>query len=121
MKERTATEVHIARSRVKSKIFFWNVFPFHPHEKGKPFTNRMHTRRERDFGLEFLEMILAILPFDKLVTIGNDAAAAVEHLGCRFSAVRHPSYGGQRDFQTQIDLHYGIDDRGSDQPDLFHS
>ena len=32
MRERTATEVHLARARVARKLFFWNVFPFHPHD-----------------------------------------------------------------------------------------
>lgn len=119
MKERTAFEIHQARARVRSKIFFWNVFPLHPHEEGRPLTNRMHTRAERDFGLQVLELLLSILPSKRLVTIGNDAAAAVEHLGHHFLAVRHPSYGGQRDFHTQIDAHYGIIRGRHEQTELF--
>lgn len=54
MKERTATEIHLARARVSKKLFFWNVFPFHPHEQDNPCSNRMHTRSEREVGLFFL-------------------------------------------------------------------
>lgn len=119
MKERTATEIHLARSRVSTKIFFWNVFPFHPHELDNPCTNRMHSRSERNFGLEALEMIISLLPVERLVAIGNDAYSAVNHLGQRCLHVRHPSYGGQRDFQAQIDSHYGVEQVRAEQPDLF--
>ncbi|MBO6724858.1 MAG: uracil-DNA glycosylase [Rhizobiaceae bacterium] len=119
MKERTATEIHVARARVPTKIFFWNVFPFHPHEEGNPFTNRMHTRSERDFGLEALEMILDFLPFERIVAIGNDAFDAVDRMGHRCLRVRHPSYGGQRDFHAQINTHYGIASVEQGQQELF--
>lgn len=119
MRERTATEIHLARSRVSHRIFFWNVFPFHPHEEGKPQTNRMHTRRERVLGLGFLESVLALLPIGRIVTIGNDAASALQTFGLDCGAVRHPSYGGQKEFHRQINYLYGIHPTESLQPDLF--
>lgn len=108
MRERTATEIHLARARVSRKLFFWNVFPFHPHEAGKPQSNRTHTRRERDIGLTFLTTVLSLLPVSRVVTIGNDATHALRSGGVACCPVRHPSYGGQRDFHRQVDAHYGI-------------
>ncbi len=114
MRERTATEIHLARLRVSRKVFFWNVFPFHPHEAGKPQSNRMHTRREHDVGLAFLTAVLALLPVGRVVTIGNDASSALQAAGIEFSPVRHPSYGGQKDFHQEIDVHYRISSHGHD-------
>ena len=108
MRERTATEIHLARARVSRKLFFWNVFPFHPHEDGKPQSNRMHSRQERDVGLTFLKRVLDLLPVSRVVTIGNDATQALQANNITCCPVRHPSYGGQKDFHRQVDAHYGI-------------
>lgn len=119
MRERTATEIHLARARVSRKLFFWNVFPFHPHEADKPQSNRMHTRSERDAGLIFLKKVLKLLPVDRVVTIGNDATQAVQGIGVECCSVRHPSYGGQREFHRQINSHYGVPESKNAQADLF--
>ncbi|MDJ0627606.1 MAG: uracil-DNA glycosylase [Rhodobacter sp.] len=119
MRERTATEIHLARSRVSRKLFFWNVFPFHPHESDKPQSNRMHTRRERNVGLDFLTSVLALIPVERVVTIGNDAAKALESVDMAYCTVRHPSYGGQKEFHRQIDSYYGLSHNGELQADLF--
>lgn len=109
MRERTATEIHFARARVSRKLFFWNVFPFHPHEEGKPQSNRMHTRQERDAGLALLTVVFSLLPVSRVVTIGNDANEALKAIDVACFPVRHPSYGGQKDFHRQVDLFYGLD------------
>lgn len=119
MRERTATEIHLARARVSRKLFFWNVFPFHPHEAGKPQSNRMHTRKERDVGLAFLTSVLALLPVGRVVTIGNDATHALESADVTCYSVRHPSYGGQKEFHRQMNSHYGLSLDEEAQPDLF--
>lgn len=121
MRERTATEIHLARMRVSRKLFFWNVFPFHPHEAGKPQSNRLHTRREHDVGLTFLTNVLALLPVSRVVTIGNDATNALQAAGVECFPVRHPSYGGQKDFHRQINEHYRISGNDEEQGSLFGS
>lgn len=119
MRERTATEIHLARARVSRKLFFWNVFPFHPHEIGKPQSNRMHTRQERDEGIAFLTRVLDLLPIGRVITIGNDATHALQTVALPCCPVRHPSYGGQKEFHRQIDLHYEISSSEVSQGDLF--
>lgn len=118
MRERTATEIHLARTRVLRKVFFWNVFPFHPHEAGMPQTNRMHTRRERDGGITFLKMVLDLLSVGRVLTIGNDATHALKAAGVACCPVRHPSYGGQREFHRQVNLYYGLPNPGAEQADI---
>ncbi|WP_127145253.1 uracil-DNA glycosylase [Pelagibacterium montanilacus] len=108
MKERTATEIELARRSVGAKVFFWNVFPYHPHEQGSPLSNRMHTRQEKELGREIFDLLVAFLPVRRFIAIGNDAANALDNWGFDVLSVRHPSYGGQRDFHRQVEGHYGI-------------
>ena len=119
MKERTAAEIHLAQTRVSKKVFYWNVFPFHPHCADSPQSNRSHTRTERDKGLSFLEKVLEILPVERVIAIGNDASRAMRSINVACSSVRHPSYGGQRQFHRQLDAHYGIPTDESSQKTFF--
>lgn len=119
MRERTATEIHLARARISKRIFFWNVFPFHPHEQDRPHTNRMHTRSERETGLYFLMKVLELMPVRRVITIGNDATRAIREAEIQCFPVRHPSYGGQKDFHQQINFHYQIAEALEVQTDMF--
>jgi uracil-DNA glycosylase len=108
--ERTAAVVWNMLSQVPAPIFLWNVFPFHPHMPGDPFSNRAHTRNERDAGEEILAELIGMLRPRRLVAIGNDAARTAERFAQRAEVihVRHPSYGGQRDFEQQIQSLYDL-------------
>lgn len=119
MKERTATEIQTARARVARKVCYWNVFPFHPHEEGRPQTNRSHTRKERKVGIEFLSQLLQLIPVTRVVAIGNDASYALDSINIDHRRIRHPSYGGQREFHAQIDAFYGIRAKGCAQRTFF--
>jgi hypothetical protein len=102
--ERTAAVVWGMLACVNAHVFLWNVFPFHPHEPQDPFTNRAHRSVERKVGEELLVELIAILHPRRLVAIGNDAAkSSLKTAGSpRVVQVRHPSYGGQRDFIRQV-------------------
>jgi uracil-DNA glycosylase len=108
--ERTAAVIWTMLSQVSAPIFLWNVFPFHPHDAGNPFTNRAHTRRERASGEEFLAELIRMLGPRRLVAIGNDAAQTAKRFAGRVEVinVRHPSYGGQADFLRQIECLYDV-------------
>lgn len=102
--ERTATVIWSILAPVTASVFLWNVFPFHPHEPDAPFTNRSHSAKERELGQSILAELILILRPKRLVCIGNDAANAASRLAglARIEQVRHPSYGGQKEFITQI-------------------
>lgn len=104
VRERTANVVWGELAKLRVPIFLWNVFPFHPHEPGKSFSNRPHTKHEREIGLELLAHLLRLINPLQIVAIGNDAARATSKLSfCRpRSSVRHPSYGGANIFRRQI-------------------
>lgn len=108
--ERTAAVIWSMLALVAAPVFLWNVFPFHPHEPGDPFTNRSHTSRERVQGEAILAELILILRPRRLVAIGNDAAKTAGRLAGHADVVkvRHPSYGGQRDFIHQIECLYNV-------------
>lgn len=118
--ERTATVIWDILSRLDTPIFMWNVFPLHPHDAGKPFTNRAHNARERRAGVKILLAIVQALQPRRIVAVGNDAFAALSGTfgSERLHKARHPSYGGQSEFlATMTSLYAGQMTR--DQPDLF--
>src|SRR5438552_10415447 len=108
IKERTATEVWKILRMIKQPILLWNVFPFHPFEEGEPLSNRRHTAKEFDLSRNILTTVLEWLKPTVVVTLGADAESAVRSLGYACRRVRHPSYGGQADFEREIREIYEI-------------
>ncbi|GAA6153796.1 uracil-DNA glycosylase [Pseudoteredinibacter isoporae] len=108
--ERTALNIWNFLEKSNENIFTWNVFPFHPYEENKPLSNRSHTSKERDYGLSVLESIISLLQPKRIVAIGNDAytnaAKVFNHLP--IYKVRHPSYGGEKDFRKQMSKLYSL-------------
>ncbi len=102
--ERTAANIWDFVNALDQNIFMWNVFPFHPYEKGNTLTNRSHTAKERDDGVEILESLVELLQPKKIVAIGNDAYKASTKLfpSKEIYKIRHPSYGGEKDFSNQL-------------------
>ena len=102
--ERTAAVIWSMLSQIDARIFLWNVFPLHPHEPDRPFTNRAHNSRERRAGEQILGLLVELLRPRRIFAIGNDAALAVSQFEevVPIVAVRHPSYGGQKQFLRQI-------------------
>jgi len=111
VKERTAEVIWDMLSEIQAHIFLWNVFPLHPFEPETHFSNRSHNRRERQEGERVLSLIAALLKPQRIVAIGNDAAKSARNLFPHLEVhhVRHPSYGGQRQFCEQICDLYSVD------------
>ena len=106
MVEKTASVFWRMIRQIDDPLFTWNVFPFHPHEEEKPFTNRCHTGQERKFVEPLFKELLNILQPQQLIAIGNDADKAIKGLGLSCVKLRHPSYGGVSDFTKGVsDLH----------------
>lgn len=104
VRERTATIIWNELHHIEECIFLWNVFPLHPHEERNVFTNRQHNSKERNIGLTLLNDLVSLLQPQQLVAIGGDAERAARKVGGQLpiTRVRHPSYGGQKQFQEQI-------------------
>jgi hypothetical protein len=109
--ERTAAVIWRILSQIEAPIFLWNVFPLHPHEPEDPFTNRSHNSKEAHAGEELLVELVFLLKPKRLIAIGNDAAYTAYRLasgGQEVVQVRHPSYGGQTEFLSQMRALYRL-------------
>jgi len=108
--ERTAAVVWSVLSQIEASVFLWNVFPLHPHESDDPFSNRSHNSCERRAGEELLFQLILLLKPCRLIAIGNDAARTAHRLAYRQEVVqvRHPSYGGQKQFLAQVRELYDV-------------
>lgn len=118
-KERTAANIFRILTEVDLPVLTWNVFPLHPHETGKPFSNRQHTRAEAAVGVTFLEELCEIFSVRRVIAIGNDAAARTRSITPEQFHVRHPSYGGQTEFLTQMRSLYSLSSLGDEQLKLL--
>jgi hypothetical protein len=106
--ERTAAEIWAALRSLRKPPLLWNVFPFHPHEPGNPFTNRRFTTKELNEVDELNKELIAWLNIKRIVAIGQDAAHYASRLGVNVLTVRHPSYGGIREFREGIAATYRL-------------
>ena len=97
--ERTAAEIWGVLRTVGTPPLLWNVFPFHPHEPGNPFSNRRFTMRELGHVEELNDALIAWLNVRRIVAIGQDAAQYASRFGVKVTTIRHPSYGGVREFR----------------------
>ena len=106
--ERTAAIVWKLLTRIGEPAVLWNIFPLHPHEAGDPFSNRCHTRAEREVTWPLLEALIAMIRPRRIIAIGRDAGAALAEIEIPVSTVRHPSYGGQAEFISGVSAIYGL-------------
>lgn len=108
--ERTAAVIWNVLGQIKVPIFLWNVFPLHPHEPDNPFSNRSHNSKERRIGEQVLFQLILLLKPRRLIAIGNDAAQTAQRMAKAYeiTQVRHPSYGGQTEFLSQVRKLYGL-------------
>ena len=116
--ERTAAIIWRVLARVGQPVMLWNVFPFHPHDAGSQLSNRCHTRAERVATWPLLQALVEMLKPRQIVAIGRDAQLALGELGLPTTGVRHPSYGGQREFMEGVYSLYGIDGADDGEPRL---
>ena len=115
VRERTATIVWEMLELIEENVFLWNVFPVHPFPEDDMYRNRAHIAIERDAGMAVLVRLAAFLRPRRIIAIGKDSARALgnEMMEVDVSAVRHPSYGGERQFREQIASLYSLGILGS--------
>lgn len=107
--ERTATVIWRMLARVNEPVFLWNVFPFHPHDPDEPMTNRCHTRAESHATEWVLNSLIDIIQPEHIYTIGGDARRGLDKMNIETVSFRHPSYGGQTQFISEVEAAYGLD------------
>ena len=97
--ERTASEIWAVLRAIETPPLLWNVFPFHPHEPNNPFSNRRFNARELGEVEELNDALISWLNIRRIVAIGQDASHYAERYGIEVTTIRHPSYGGVRDYR----------------------
>lgn len=105
--ERTATEIWSILLQLKRPPLLWNVFPFHPHDPDTQFSNRRFSARELAVVTELNQQLVAWLDVKRIICIGQDAAIYARSFGVLVDCVRHPSYGGVKEFRAGMSRVYG--------------
>jgi uracil-DNA glycosylase len=76
----------------------WSAFPVHPHRPGQPLSNRTPTMREAAAWSWSWQALQQALDLDRVVAVGNIAAASLARSGVTAPRVRHPAHGGKELF-----------------------
>ncbi len=87
----------------------WNAFPFHPHKKGQPETNRKPTASEIEEGKIYLKLVCDTFKPKILCSLGRIGEIILKELFPKekIMYIRHPSHGGKRDFIKGMQKVYG--------------
>jgi uracil-DNA glycosylase len=76
----------------------WGAFPFHPHQLGKPLTNRKPRTPEVKLGEPFVRELLELFAPEKVIAVGNVGYGMLTAMGVPCVKIRHPAQGGKNDF-----------------------
>jgi len=96
--EQSATIVWTTLAQLGHTPLIWNTFPFHPHKKDKPRTNRRPRKSEMRQGGELFHSLLDLFEIKQIIAIGNVAHETLSEFELESVKVRHPAQGGKNDF-----------------------
>jgi uracil-DNA glycosylase len=81
----------------------WNCFPLHPHQPGRPLSNRPPARQEISDYAHIVGQLVDLLAPQTILAVGKSASATLDLLGLSHFSVRHPAHGGAQEFKTDIE------------------
>ncbi len=92
----------------------WSAYPLHPHRPGAPLSNRTPTAREAAEWSWSWRALQELLGIERVIAVGNIAAASLTRSGFDVPRVRHPAHGGKVQFASGLRrlLDAGFDDPG---------
>lgn len=94
--------------RLESHTVLWNALPLHPHEAGRPWSNRTPTRAEFSLGRAAIHLLVKAYPRAVVIAVGRHAQALLTDVLDRpVPGIRHPAYGGATDFARGLRLSLG--------------
>lgn len=98
--ENTATMVWEYLTEKQQTPLFWNAFPFHPYQVRRPKTNRAPTAKEIQQGSRYLQQLTDIFQPITIAGIGRKGQLAAQKAfpNHAIQRIRHPSFGGKREF-----------------------
>ncbi len=104
-REATASIVWEYLANRRTLPLFWNAFPFHPHRRNEPESNRGPTQQEIHEGLSALQLLADWYHPERIAGLGRHGtrAAQIAFPKHQVRALRHPSYGGKQEFIQGMD------------------
>ena len=104
--ESTATMVWDFLGKDTNVPIFWNAFPFHPHQKANPRSNRKPNKVEIQEGKSYLEEICELFKPKLLCSLGRVGETSLKNVFPNKNVIyiRHPSYGGKKNFMKGMRL-----------------
>ncbi len=90
-------------------FFVWNCVPLHPHMRGKALSpiRTPATSELKRYSGTLLQLVSIISP-SSIVALGKKAEKALNMVKIKAEYVRHPSRGGQKDFENGIENAFKI-------------
>jgi uracil-DNA glycosylase len=104
--EQTATLVRDAFRGLAAPPLCWNACPLHPHQPGRPQTNRPPRATELAEGRTYLLALIRLMGVQRLIAIGRKAERACQGLGLPIQAIPHPAYGRKQAFRRGLQACY---------------
>jgi hypothetical protein len=96
--EQTATILWSILPELGIVPLVWGAFPFHPHQPGKPLSNRKPRASEVKIGEPFVRDLLDMFAPQKVIAVGNVGYGLLTSMGVPCVKIRHPAQGGKNDF-----------------------
>ncbi len=104
-KEPSSTIVWGTMKSITNVPLIWASYPYHPHQSGKPLTNRAPSNIELEIGRPFLADLIEIYKIKKVLAVGYKAVTTLGKMGIEAPYIRHPSHGGAKLFAEGIRFH----------------
>jgi hypothetical protein len=80
----------------------WAIYPNHPHEPGRPATNRAPRAAEVAAGAPVARALAEAFGITTFLAVGRKAQGALARAGIEATPLRHPAQGGARAFTEQL-------------------
>ena len=100
--EPTATVMWNVLADLDFLPLLWSAYPFHPHQPGRPHSNRTPSSAEIRAGLPLWQELARIFGIGTVVAVGNIGHRSVAAAGLNVPKVRHPAHGGKELFRRGL-------------------
>ncbi|WP_411374336.1 uracil-DNA glycosylase [Arthrobacter sp. MPF02] len=101
--EPTATVMWQVLAELEFLPLLWSAFPWHPHQPGKPQSNRTPRPAEAALGTPFWQALAELFAVRTVVAVGNVAHRSLLRSGLNVPKIRHPAHGGREGFKSGLE------------------
>jgi hypothetical protein len=101
--EPTATVMWQVLAELDVLPLLWSAFPWHPHQPGRPLSNRTPTSAEAAIGTPFWQTLAELFAVRTVVAVGNVAHRSLQRSGLAVAKIRHPAHGGRAGFKRGLE------------------